>query len=380
MKTDCPHRCHAIDFITGELDPATAGVFSRHLGECETCRAEVDSAHRLIASLRSLPEPEYRDRTEEILAAVKRGENRPATPVWKRPLAAAAAIAILATAFWAPKRPANSPIASVSTDTPKAGSTPDASIRKAVDWLKANQSADGSWDAKKWGGRPQFQVALTALPAIAIQHAGEPADQSARMAVRWLLGQQSADGLIGPKGVGLPFNHSLATFALLQAANGRSESELKAPLKAALDAILRNQTRDGGWGHYGSPFSNNSITAWHLRTLETAAASGWTEVMPALERAKASLASQVQDTRGTPAASGDGAIPDMCATYFSAGELSRQNDPAAREKLSSIRETLLALQENAGNDSGSWPPDGTWGHAGGRLYSTALASLTLDAR
>ena len=42
------------------------------------------------------------------------------------------------------------------------------------------------------------------------------------------------------------------------------------------------------------------------------------------------------------------------------------------------RETLLPMQKTAGDEAGSWEPNGMWGGYGGRVYSTATAALSLE--
>ena len=43
-----------------------------------------------------------------------------------------------------------------------------------------------------------------------------------------------------------------------------------------------------------------------------------------------------------------------------------------------MRDAALAGQRRSGEARGSWDPVGPWGHAGGRVYSTALMSLCLE--
>ena len=43
-----------------------------------------------------------------------------------------------------------------------------------------------------------------------------------------------------------------------------------------------------------------------------------------------------------------------------------------------VREVLISEQIKTGKDAGSWDPNDEWGRYGGRLYSTALATLTLE--
>ena len=43
-----------------------------------------------------------------------------------------------------------------------------------------------------------------------------------------------------------------------------------------------------------------------------------------------------------------------------------------------VRDSLISLQRKDGEFAGSWDPKGPWGRYGGRLYSTALSTLTLE--
>ncbi len=43
-----------------------------------------------------------------------------------------------------------------------------------------------------------------------------------------------------------------------------------------------------------------------------------------------------------------------------------------------VRDTLIAEQRRDGAYAGSWDPNGPWGKYGGRLYSTAISTLTLE--
>ena len=43
-----------------------------------------------------------------------------------------------------------------------------------------------------------------------------------------------------------------------------------------------------------------------------------------------------------------------------------------------VRDSLTKLQVHTGCERGSWPPIDQWGRSGGRIYSTALAILTLE--
>src|SRR4030095_16119590 len=85
--------------------------------------------------------------------------------------------------------------------------------------------------------------------------------------------------------------------------------------------------------------------------------------------------------RATAGRSSQGAAPDFYQSYFAVAVLDDAlNDASAKERLAAIHRELLKHQVAEGNEGGSWSPDDHWGRAGGRLYSTALASLSLRGR
>lgn len=45
----------------------------------------------------------------------------------------------------------------------------------------------------------------------------------------------------------------------------------------------------------------------------------------------------------------------------------------------SLERALLKTQCAKGSAKGSWNPIGAWGHSGGRVYSTAIGALCLQA-
>ena len=46
---------------------------------------------------------------------------------------------------------------------------------------------------------------------------------------------------------------------------------------------------------------------------------------------------------------------------------------------SAVQRAVVATQREDGNAAGSWDPAGVWGDDGGRVYSTAILVLTLEA-
>jgi hypothetical protein len=70
--------------------------------------------------------------------------------------------------------------------------------------------------------------------------------------------------------------------------------------------------------------------------------------------------------------------PNFYYWYYATLALRQSESAAWREWNESLQQALLSRQETVGDVSGSWNPDTVWGSYGGRVYSTALATLCLE--
>lgn len=391
MNTDCRRSEEVNAYIAGELSPRQEDDFEKHLAICAACQSAEQSSRRLISRLLAVPEQEpTRDLVPDILARIREEKVIKPRFAWPRvaAVAAAAAVAVLAAIFSVRETPEHQPAtaASVSENTSACNSL-------ALDWFVRAQESDGSWNAERWGGQANYAPALTALPLLALVVAEDPNPARAQAidrAVGFLLGQQNADGTFGPAFQGTPYNTSISTFALLQAWKHRPNSVPKSALDLAIASLTKEQTKDGGWGYPYSPLADSSITQWHLQSIELAAHLGWDGLNSVVDRGLAWVTSHNKplDDSAEPAdstsamlahanpASNAGTL-DFYQTYFVATHLKHEQATTARKRLAELRKEVLRHQSTAGADSGSWPPDDQWGRAGGRLYSTALASLAL---
>ena len=390
MNPECQQSARVVDFVAGELTASDRRKFEKHVVRCAGCGEALASHRQLIGRLHSLPALETsRDLAPLVLARIhdqpREFSNR--KTIW---LGAAAAVAVLAflPSLLRERTPA-SPAVAVNL----AGNSAT-SLDRAIHWLCANQESDGSWDAEKWGGNRNFEIALTALPAIAVIGRNPTTPERTAVAARavgWLQMQQAEDGTFGPANLGTPYNHSLATLALLHAYRHHQEPYLKGAIESAIAAMVRAQTRDGGWGWNGSPFADHAITTWHVETLRLAEELGIANLKSTLARGLAWVAAHPDPRQeADPAHVSPGkfltrssATPgkaglDICRSYFLTVNLQRKRDEASRRQLAAIRRNLVMHQVPVGDDSGSWPPDDSRGRSGGRIYATALASLSLE--
>jgi Putative zinc-finger len=387
MNAECPQCQNVNASLAGELTPAEEAAFGVHLQACPTCRAEWESCRTLLERLHSLPPVVgTRDLAPLVLAQVR--ATAPAR--WRthaRPACAAAAALLLLAGLtwqWLPQREA--PLAtSPSATTSLSQASAAAPVARALDWLVSHQAADGSWDPQRWGGQQKFAPALSALPLLALVTTGEPTPARRRAAARaamHLMEQQNADGTFGPRFFGTAYNSSLSTLALLSTWEHLPEQVEKAALDAAVAALIRTQSAEGGWGPHSSAQSDLSITQWHVQALARAVRLGW----PAAETAVARGQDALVALASVPAADAIRVSPptspelNFYSAYFAAHSLRNTDSEQASVQLNQLHQQILQLQATEGEERGSWAPDEQWGRAGGRLYATALAALALNPK
>jgi hypothetical protein len=75
----------------------------------------------------------------------------------------------------------------------------------------------------------------------------------------------------------------------------------------------------------------------------------------------------------------DGLRADVYAWYHETAALHQLGGSAWRAWSKELVGALTSEQLRRGEEKGSWPPVGPWGWSGGRVYSTAMAMLTLAA-
>jgi hypothetical protein len=64
--------------------------------------------------------------------------------------------------------------------------------------------------------------------------------------------------------------------------------------------------------------------------------------------------------------------------YYATMALFHAEDPSWEEWNDALKDQLLGSQRCTGQLGGSWDPDTVWGGYGGRVYSTAMATLCLE--
>lgn len=298
-------------------------------------------------------------------------------------------------------------------------------------------SPDGRGDL----GGSQFDVGVTALALLAYLGDGHTPrwgrfKRVVKKGFAWLTKQQRPDGSLGfvEGGHGGMYCHALATMALAEAYLLERHPGWRRPAQRAVDFCLAAQNPNLAW-KYGVKSGRNdtSVTGWILLALKSAKAAGlkvphqaFDGALRWIERATDSQGRVGYETPG----GGSSFLPENDGRYeplpvmTAVGVLCRQlvgdgpRDPAVRQgvrivaaeppvweprKVSfyywyystyvayqvggrmwdawgpALVKTLVPKQRRDGCARGSWDGAGEWCVAGGRVYATAMAALTLEA-
>jgi hypothetical protein len=318
--------------------------------------------------------------------------------------------------------------------------TSEAAVNAALLWMATNQSADGRWDADAHGAGKEAQImghdrggagrkadtGITGLALLAFLGAGESHLEgkhrvNVQHALEFLLDVQAADGSLAGDAelFAAMYCHGIASLALSEAYALTGDERLKTAVTKAIGYTLRSQHSGGGWRYRPGDTGDLSQFGWQVMSLKSAEMAGLP--IPAETRTRMSrflrscssgqhggLASYRPGDRtsrtmtaealvcriflaaeDSPAAQSEAArfvmeevpLRESVNLYYwyygTVAMFQRQGEDWDRWNISMQRE-LLARQRHDGKLVGSWDPDNLWGNYGGRVYSTAMATLCLE--
>lgn len=303
-------------------------------------------------------------------------------------------------------------------------------VARALDYLSRNQEADGRWtrftsDRSPHRRRSEARdVALTGLSTLAFLASDYTPDKASlyqdnvRQALKFLMEQQRDDGEF--RGGGDMYDQAIATIALSEAAiMTGSERYQKAAFKGADYLIWAHHKRSGGWRYQPNQSADTSVTGWCVMALHSAEKAGYTvpegyrqdilrylnsvtsganralvgyqdarkpgETMTAQAMFTRMLlgiqptSAQVEEagkfaTRLSPSEWGR----DFYHWYYTSLMLMQVQNETWRTWNKQMTQTLLSTQRGDGHANGSWDSDGLRNDPGGRIFSTAMATLTLE--
>lgn len=425
---NCPSPETLVSLLRNELEGDDKEPIAHHIQTCTTCQRSLHTFRETLTALTAdtdravtdltahimsnIPESTWRDNTTSV-TMLNFFQNAPALRI-------AASIALVVGLGYLGLR-------AFKPNEHTSATEQNLARQQGEEWLVRTQDTSGKWKADRWGGRPEYTVALTGMGLLSLvrsQDTIEGRTDGMRRAVDYLLSQQTEDGRFGEDFDGTMYNHGIATVALLEAYLLKQNTRLETPIKNALAFIRRQQLPTGGWGYRNTPgeTANSAVSSWPLQALLLSDRLGWEGNTPSLRKGLGWLVSIVDDhgqfgyaqLNKTPTganaltamgaycvfkASNEGhrmdstvvrqikdavlergrtaSAKDFYQTYFLVAALREMDDEQSAAPLGHLQQALTAQRTQSGETGGSWDPKDQWGSVGGRVYSTTLASLAL---
>ncbi len=292
------------------------------------------------------------------------------------------------------------------------------------------------------GSSADHSSGVTGLALLAFLGAGNtmrvgPYREVVKRGLKYLLSVQSPDGCVGPKTADghYMYNHLICTMALAEAygLSGKTP-QLQAPAQKAVDFAVQAQNPYLGWRYGVRPGDNDtSMTGWAVLALKSAklselevppeafqGARNWFDkvtddsfyktgyTQKADNGARTADAQKYAPTEAMSAVALTGRIfmgepldsPKVKGAVALLKNMPPKWDPESGNDFyywyygtlamfqvggepwkvwnAGMKEALVKTQRRAGDEDGSWDPSDAWGHAGGRVYSTAANILSLE--
>jgi hypothetical protein len=264
--------------------------------------------------------------------------------------------------------------------------------------------------------------------------------QVVKKAQLWLFANQDTDGCLGGRSAPkYMYNHTIAALALCEAYGMTSAPPIKEPAQKGIDFIIAAQNPGMAWRYTSRSGENDSsVTGWAVMALKSAEISGlsvpasgyagaraWLDEVTAADndvgynskdsvgqvvvpnkndgyadhdslvaiaimsrifmdkkkedpRLKGGVARLLKDLPSL-----DGPKMDYYYWYYASLALFQYDGPGGpmwKTWNEPMKNTLVTNQKTAkdGCMNGSWDPIDRWGFEGGRVYSTAVNTLTLE--
>jgi len=299
------------------------------------------------------------------------------------------------------------------------------SILRGLRWLASVQESDGRWDSRKWGANQDADAAVSGLALLAFLGHGNT-DRSGEFrtnvfrALEYLESVQKPDGHFGRRF----YTQGICTMATAQAYAMSGTKRWGAVAQKSLDYCAVNQNPNGGWDYTGSNPNrvDTSVTAWVVLGIKSGVIAGLDVPEEATDRIRrwSSESLNADGTTGyTKVIGGQGTsagtpsmtaaatvgriftgwqatevhkameyinrhgvnINDLYYTYYASLAMFQIGSDFWDQWKESLCEPLERVQaRQPGNEFyGSWPPDTKWGGHGGRVYTTALSIMCLEA-
>lgn len=312
----------------------------------------------------------------------------------------------------------------------------EAAVAAALKWFAEHQNADGSWNFDHRvgpcegrcgdpGAKSKATLAATSMALLPFLGAGQTHKQGkykqqVEAALYFLTGNMQANGDMTDHNEGMMYGQGISTMALCEAYAMTQDKQLQVPAQAALNFIMDAQDRvGGGWNYTPRGAGDTSIVGWQIMALKSGYL-GLLQINPATIKGATKFLNSMQADGGAyygyraPSnAIGTTAVGLLCRMYmgwerdkpalekgvhylaqqgpklnniyycYYATQVLHQYDgpdgPLWKEWNTKMRDSLVASQNKKGHETGSWFAKGDHGSdAGGRLYWTSMATMTLE--
>ncbi len=303
------------------------------------------------------------------------------------------------------------------------------SVENALRYLQRMQEPEGRWtqvykEPEPTGGRSDMDSALTSLALLcflASNHtpdAAGPYRDTVEKAIDWLLQQQRSNGDL--RGEGDMYAQAMATLALAEAATMTNHRPYAEAARQGAQFVLRAQhQRTGGWRYEPGDEGDTSVFGWQIMALDAAQREqfdwpdesiegAWNWLARVTRGGRQGILSGYQNDQPTPTMTAEALFSrmllgenidterrrevgrylnahpankgraDYYRWYYTSLSLIQLGGEAWDQWNATLRDHLIDTQQGDGPLRGSWPANSQWALRGGRIYSTALATLTLQ--
>jgi hypothetical protein len=293
-----------------------------------------------------------------------------------------------------------------------------------------HQQTDGSWSFNHQAGpcrghcrHPGDFSSSTASTALALlpfygagyTHRDGPYQDVVRQGLFYLANKMLMTDKGGDFQDGSMYGQGLSAIVLCEAYAMTRDDKLRPFAQAALDFIHTAQHIDGGWRYMPGQPGDTTVTGWQLMALKSGKMAGLTVSDDALYKITHFLHSVAaedgskygyQNREARPATTATGLYSrmltgwmrfhpslakgvayldqqgpskdDMYFNYYATQVLNHYDGPAWQRWNKKMRDRLVQEQARRGHESGSWYYEHQHSVAGGRLYNTCMAIMTLE--
>ena len=267
-------------------------------------------------------------------------------------------------------------------------------------------------------------LALLAFLASGHTHREGIYRENVRRGLEYLLRVQAPDGNLAAQAGSFArmYCHAMAAFALSEAYGMTSDQRLRQPVLRAIGYTLAAQNpTTGGWRYAPGDPGDTSQLGWQLMALKSAELAG----IPIPEKSRQGMIKYLHSVssgrhgglaayrpgeppsrsmtaeamvcwqflglpREHPAGNeaGDYLLgelpgqekgkPNLYYWYYASLAMYQLQGPYWHSWNDALQQVLVAKQRKSGPLAGSWDTDTVWGGYGGRVYTTAIATLSLE--